>query len=167
MPRPPAARAAALDAADALLAEEGIAAFTLEAVADRAGISKGGLLYHFPTKEALVAGLMRRCLAEEPDPIVSEADGTPRLRIPDDPAEHKPALGAMMAAAAQHPDLLSLVAAHHARRFEALGRDGARYARSLALEALWLIESLGGRLPEDARAAALAAIAAEEAEALR
>lgn len=57
---------------------------------------------------------------------------------------------------------MALVADHHARRFEALGRDGARYAHSLALEALWLIETLGGRLPEDARAAALTAIAAAE-----
>jgi len=160
MPRPPAARVAALDAADALLAEEGIAAFTLEDAAARAGISKGGLLYHFPTKEALPAGLMRRCLAEEPDPIMTEGEEPPRPRIPDDPAEILPALGAVMAAAAQHPDLLAFVGEHHARRFKALGRDGARYARSLALEALWLIESLGGRLPEDARAAASAAIAA-------
>lgn len=30
---------------------------TLEAVAKQAGISKGGLLYHFPNKEALLVGL--------------------------------------------------------------------------------------------------------------
>jgi AcrR family transcriptional regulator len=167
MPCPPAARVATLDAADALLAEEGIAAFTLEAVAARAGISKGGLLYHFPTKEALLAGLMRRCLSEEPDPIMTEGEEPPRLWIPDDPSEILPTLGAMMAVVAQYPDLLAFVGEHHARRFKALGRDGARYARSLAIETLWLIESLGGRLPEDARAAALAAIAAEEAEAFR
>ena len=100
MPRPSVARAAALDAADALLSEHGLAAFTLEAVAARAGISKGGLLYHFPTKEALLSDLMRRCLAEDPDPIVENAEGGPRLRIPDDLAKHRPALGAMMAAAA-------------------------------------------------------------------
>jgi AcrR family transcriptional regulator len=162
MPRPPAARATALAAADALLSEEGIAAFTLEAVAARAGISKGGLLYHFPTKEALLAALMRRCLDEETDPTLEA--GTPaRLRMPADLAEHRPALGAMMAAAAQNPALMAMVADHHARRFEALGRDGARYARSLALEAMWLIESLGGRLPAQARAAALRAIAEDEA----
>jgi len=167
MLRSPAACVAALNAADALLAEEGIAAFTLEVVAARAGISKGGLLYHFPTKEALLAGLMRRFLSGEPDPIMTEGEEPPRLRIPDDPSEILPTLGAMMAAVAQHPDLLAFVGEHHAGRFKALGRDGARYARSLALEALWLVESLGGRPPEDAQATALAAIAAEEAEALR
>jgi AcrR family transcriptional regulator len=141
--------------------------YTLKAVAARAGISKGGLLYHFPTKEALLAVLMRQCLSKEPDPIMTEGEKPPRLRIPDDPAEILSALGAMMAAAAPHPDLLAFVGEHHARRFKALGRDDACYARSLALETPWLIESLGGRLPEDTRAAALTAIAAEEAEVLR
>jgi AcrR family transcriptional regulator len=46
--------AAALD----LAADRGAAAITLEAVAEAAGVSKGGLLYHFPSKEALVAGMV-------------------------------------------------------------------------------------------------------------
>jgi AcrR family transcriptional regulator len=164
MSRSSGAREAALAAADALLSEGGVAAFTLDAVAARAGISKGGLLYHFPTKEALLAALMRRCLEEEADPTLEA--GTPvRLHISADLAKHRPALGAMMAAAARNPALMAMVADHHARRFEALGRDGARYARSLALEALWLIESLGGRLPAEARTAALRAIAEDEARA--
>lgn len=33
---------------------------TLESVAAAAGISKGGLLYHFKSKDALLAGLVRR-----------------------------------------------------------------------------------------------------------
>ena len=34
--------------------EEGVVKLTLEAVAQRAGVSKGGLLYHYPSKEALI-----------------------------------------------------------------------------------------------------------------
>lgn len=41
-----------------LVLEQGEKAATLDAVAGAAGISKGGLIYHFPTKEALVEGLM-------------------------------------------------------------------------------------------------------------
>lgn len=60
MPRKPVARDAVLDAFEALLIEEGERAATLDAVAQRAGVSKGGLLYHFPNKEALIAALLDR-----------------------------------------------------------------------------------------------------------
>lgn len=58
MPPPPAARAKVLRAFAELLVESGERAATLEAVAERAGVSKGGLLYHFPSKDALVDGLL-------------------------------------------------------------------------------------------------------------
>lgn len=57
MPRPPAARAKVLTAFATLIVEQGERAATLDAVAERAGVSKGGLLYHFATKDALVEGL--------------------------------------------------------------------------------------------------------------
>ena len=47
-----------LNAAAKLINEEGILALTLESVAKHAGISKGGLLYHFPSKEALLKGIV-------------------------------------------------------------------------------------------------------------
>ena len=40
-----------------LVNENGVRAATLEAVAKAANVSKGGLLYHFPAKEALIEGL--------------------------------------------------------------------------------------------------------------
>lgn len=49
-----------LDAFEDLLIEEGERTATLEAVAARAGVSKGGLLYHFASKDALVDGLLDR-----------------------------------------------------------------------------------------------------------
>ena len=60
MARKPVAREAVLDAFESLLIEEGERAATLDAVARRAGVSKGGLLYHFPTKEAMVSVLLER-----------------------------------------------------------------------------------------------------------
>ena len=47
-----------LRAAASTVAEHGYAALTLDAVGAAAGVSKGGVLYHFPTKDALVAGLI-------------------------------------------------------------------------------------------------------------
>lgn len=60
MARKPLAREAVLDAFESLLIEEGERAATLDAVAKLAGVSKGGLLYHFPTKEAMISVLLER-----------------------------------------------------------------------------------------------------------
>ncbi|EGP8446816.1 TetR/AcrR family transcriptional regulator, partial [Listeria monocytogenes] len=47
-----------LTAASEIVKEEGVVKLTLEAVAQRAGVSKGGLLYHYPSKEALIKGMV-------------------------------------------------------------------------------------------------------------
>ncbi|RDI61617.1 TetR/AcrR family transcriptional regulator [Nocardia pseudobrasiliensis] len=49
-----------LDALETLLLDKGMSQVTLENVAAAAGVSKGGLLYHFKSKDALLAGLVRR-----------------------------------------------------------------------------------------------------------
>lgn len=56
----PSARDRVLDAYETLLIEDGPGSATLDAVAAAAGVSKGGLLYHFASKDALVAGLLDR-----------------------------------------------------------------------------------------------------------
>lgn len=43
-----------------LLNSGGLPAVTLEAVAAQAGVSKGGLLYHFPSKSHLLLGLLEQ-----------------------------------------------------------------------------------------------------------
>lgn len=60
MSRPPRARESVLDAFESLLVEQGERAATMDATAKVAGVSKGGLLYHFGSKEALEAGLIER-----------------------------------------------------------------------------------------------------------
>ncbi|OAN43390.1 TetR/AcrR family transcriptional regulator [Microbacterium sp. H83] len=60
MPRPPLARERVLDAFEAIVIADGERAATLDATAKAAGVSKGGLLYHFGSKEDLVAGLLER-----------------------------------------------------------------------------------------------------------
>lgn len=49
-----------LDAFETLLVTEGSRAATLDAVAAEAGVSKGGLLYHFGTKDELVECMLER-----------------------------------------------------------------------------------------------------------
>ncbi len=62
---------------------------SLNAVVDAAGVSKGGLIHHFPTRAALVIGLARTALGEVDDAMTSAAaDGRAaqewlRLSLPD------------------------------------------------------------------------------------
>lgn len=55
-------RVEVLHAAELVILEQGIGGLTLEAVAHRAGVSKGGLLYHYPSKDKLVEALVGRCV---------------------------------------------------------------------------------------------------------
>jgi len=52
-----------LDAAGAVIRESGGRSFTLDAVAERAGISKGGLVYTFATKDELIHAALEREMA--------------------------------------------------------------------------------------------------------
>lgn len=49
-----------LDAAERVVARQGIANLTLDAVAAEAKLSKGGLLHHYPSKDRLVEALVQR-----------------------------------------------------------------------------------------------------------
>lgn len=51
-----------LDAAAELVSEIGAGRLTLDAVAEKAGLSKGGLLYNFPTKDALLQAMIQRMI---------------------------------------------------------------------------------------------------------
>ncbi|MFC4535546.1 TetR/AcrR family transcriptional regulator [Sphaerisporangium dianthi] len=65
-----------LNAAEELLADQGAACLTLSAVAERAGVSKGGLLYHFATKEALIKGLIERLIADFDELVEAQGEGS-------------------------------------------------------------------------------------------
>jgi len=58
-----ATRELLLEAATSLLAEEGYAALRVATVAQKAGVSLGGMLHHFPTKEAMVLAVIERLSA--------------------------------------------------------------------------------------------------------
>lgn len=77
MSRPPRARESVLDAFEAALIDEGARGATMDAVAAAAGVSKGGLLYHYATKEALEAALIERMRR------LVDADVEDMLRSPD------------------------------------------------------------------------------------
>jgi AcrR family transcriptional regulator len=63
-PKDKSSRERILNAASELVREVGSGRLTLEAVAERAGLSKGGLLYNFPSKDALLQGMVERMIEE-------------------------------------------------------------------------------------------------------
>lgn len=71
---PKATRRKLLDAAAEICAE-GANSVSLEAVAARAGVSKGGLLYHFPSKNALLRAMVADHVAAIRAQVESRAPG--------------------------------------------------------------------------------------------
>lgn len=57
-------RETVLDAAQTVVTERGVAAMTLENVAALAGVTKGGLIYHFKTRELLLQALIERIVEQ-------------------------------------------------------------------------------------------------------
>ena len=112
-----------LEAASALAREAGPGNLSLDAVAARAGVSKGGLLYHFPSKAKLLEAVVElflesfgaslaireRELEGEPEPVLrSYLD----LFVQEHRC-HQPPPSGVLAALAENPDFLKPV-----RRFE-------------------------------------------------
>jgi AcrR family transcriptional regulator len=79
-----ATRQALLDSTIALIAETGFAATSTQAVLDHAGISRGSLLHHFPTRHLLMVAAaeaaMARKVAAVEDALSGMADPVEALR---------------------------------------------------------------------------------------
>lgn len=112
----PNARDAILDAAHRVAEREGAGHVTLDAVAREAGVSKGGLLYNFPNKEALLIAMLERMVTRidrEMDAYLHAHHGEDKaimktmLRAVDLKDHIHPQIKmAILAAAADKPDLL-------------------------------------------------------------
>lgn len=131
-----------LDAAEQLVTDDGARNLTLDAVAQAAGVSKGGLLYHFPSKDALLAGMIERhidqlnarCLAEMahlPAECTSSDLKAWILGVLQPDRVREEAGAALIAAAANNPALLDGVRrryADHVSQLQSLGDGFARAA---------------------------------------
>jgi AcrR family transcriptional regulator len=71
-----------LDAALELFIEKGFAATRVDDIAKRAGLSKGAVYLYFPSKEALLEGLVRRAIVPIADSAlgaIHDYEGDPRI----------------------------------------------------------------------------------------
>jgi AcrR family transcriptional regulator len=146
---PLSSRERILAAAVRVAIREGISAMTLDAVAREAGVSKGGLLYHFSSKDELIAAMLEHHAARILNAIEANmaADENPRGRwfralvqtihgcVGGDPTlpEMPRFLIAMLAASATNPSLLDPI--RHRLKFlrERLLEEGPNGVRQVAL----------------------------------
>jgi AcrR family transcriptional regulator len=154
-------RTTILEAANRVVLEKGIGALTLDAAALEAGVSKGGLLYHFPSKNKLIEGMIELLIAEFDSTLEMELAKTNgdwlsayiRASFQSNPKLDKVG-SALFAAVANNFELLEPLRAHYAQWQDKV----TEYAASaeigtiirLAIDGLWVSDLLDFAPPASA-----------------
>ena len=153
MPAATDTRRRLVDAASLVVRRDGARALTLDAVAAEAGVSKGGLLYHFKTKRDLLDAMLAGWLEEFAGEIEAASDGgfaAGYVRASDmsgwAAAERATEFG-LLAAMVDEPGTLERVRERYAEWQARLSEESddpvlATVAR-LAADGLWLADLLG------------------------
>lgn len=124
-----------LDAATKLLSEHGYAALRVAAVAQAAGVSLGGHLHHFPSKDSLVIAVLERLSARAMLQVMQEAA---RASENDDPLRIIAKSASRFYASPEFLIYLDIFLS--VRRHTMIGDTAIRLLRSgrAQTEALWL-----------------------------
>jgi AcrR family transcriptional regulator len=118
-----------LDAVERLLVKGGVDAVRLDAAAAEAGVSKGGLLHHFPSKLALVQGVVRR-LVDRFEAVLPGAftrawlDASIPVAAPDEDGAGPSAVPVALLAAAGGPAVLDVLQERYRTWQARLDQDG-------------------------------------------
>jgi AcrR family transcriptional regulator len=142
-----------LQVASQIVQRDGVARLTIDAVAREAKLSKGGVLYHFPCKEALVSGMIMDHIESFTHDLtrnLSEESGAGQwlrayLRASDDTVHQEPdPVVCLIAAIATNPGLLAPLQQHFALWQEQAVHDGLSPALAtllrLAIDGLWFAD---------------------------
>ena len=177
----PSTREQILDAAERVVAREGSRRLTIDAVVQECGFSKGGVLYNFPSKQALIEGMVARMIADirsRHDAAFAEAEAAGEDPIPavvrsllqQKDMDRAVSMG-LLAAIAEQPELVAPIRAAIAEmRDQLIARAADPDLASivmLAADGLHFSDILGlDVLPDDQREAVearLIALASEPA----
>lgn len=154
-----------LKAAAKIINEEGVFSLTLEAVAKAAGVSKGGFLYHFPNKEALLEGIVHyltQSFVNDMNTAVREDDNASgkwaRAYIKLTFKQEKEDVDmntAFLAAVATNPELLKPMAESLQKLHAHIENDGVDPTLAtiirLAVDGMYFNQLYGMNLKEDSR----------------
>jgi AcrR family transcriptional regulator len=150
-----------LDAANRVIQKKGANALTLDAVARQAGVSKGGLLYHFPNKDSLIVGMVERLIAKFDSVIKAESSKQDsdwltayiRASFKADPERDRTSR-ALFAAIGNNPGLLGPLQKKF-KEWQGKSEASAGSAETgtiirLALDGMWICDLLGFAPPKPA-----------------
>jgi AcrR family transcriptional regulator len=144
-----------IDAAEDVVIQVGAGHLTLDAVAAKAGVSKGGLLYHFHSKDDLLRAMLERRVRR-----VAESRSAALASLPEDrkslvtahvlategDERAKKLSASLMAAVAYAPRLLNPYREEFRRNIEEFCRAGLTFERAavvaLAIDGMKLLELL-------------------------
>lgn len=150
-------RSRLLSAALTMLHSQGVAALTLDGVAKEAGVSKGGLLHHFPSKDALITAMLQQLFADFAAQVQHYYDiETPeagqwlrayvRATFDEDPLPLEVA-AMLLAALTENQALMTVIQADFQHWQARLLHDGVPRARATvirqAADAYWMERLLG------------------------
>lgn len=141
-----------LDAALLVVDEKGARHLTIDAVAARSGVSKGGVLYHFQSKQALLSGMLQHLVDtiryQMDDAREAELDITPLMAIlkarEDMSPTERRASQALLAVAAEDTDLL----APARQQFAAVFREALKETDNTMAATVLLLANEGLRFLE-------------------
>jgi AcrR family transcriptional regulator len=154
-----------LTAAERVVLRDGVMCLTVEAVAREAKLSKGGVLYHFATKESLIQAMLDRLIRYCEQEIAQHQQNdtapggwtrayvrktlAPLTSYPGEAAfpKSKEVGAGLIVAAATNPKLLEPLRKRFRTWQRAIERDGISPTRAtvirLAVDGLWLADVLG------------------------
>ena len=160
-------RSKILDAAIRVIQRDGVTGVTFDAVAAEAGVTRGGMMYHFPSREALIAAIHGH-LAQQWEASLVESAGKSAAQA--SASERYVAYARTCAQSATRAELLFMLDAPHAAQAAsawdevlaqwaapapAAGDDPAALAQfiaRLAADGMWVYEALSNApLPADLR----------------
>lgn len=155
-----------IDAAMAIVREQGAAKLTLDEAAKSAGISKGGVLYHFKTKDDLIRGMVERMVnqcdllshayyQEEPEGPYRWARTVVRIAFDPNGPSSDSVSGALMAAMALQPELVAPLQAKYEEWIERIHSDSPNPLLAglvcTAMDGMFFHRMVGLRLCDDAQ----------------
>ncbi|RUO19455.1 TetR/AcrR family transcriptional regulator [Aliidiomarina haloalkalitolerans] len=139
----PSKREFILKQAEILVRERGASQLTFDALTEQTGISKGGLLYHFESKEALIIAMLERYIGQRQERTAAVLEAKPYLLdAPDgellamveaeitEPQEMLAVDSAIVAAVAANPELLEPVRQRNRELWERLDKAQAGAAQA-------------------------------------
>jgi AcrR family transcriptional regulator len=146
-----------MDAAEDVVMRLGSVHLTFDVLVKETGLSKGGILYHYPNKKSLLQNMVQRMLDRfamdrkrieaktEPTGMV-EAKTYIRASFEKDD-RYQASSTSLMAAAANDPELLEIVREDYRKNFaeiRATEKDAGLAALIyMAVDGVWLLDSLG------------------------